>query len=187
MRASISARMKKSPTSSHKANDATANAPSGATFQFSLIESTPPSASEITGGRSDLPAFLETIVKLERAAALFSLSRTSFFRFRRKHGIATLPGRKVSLALVVAGFEAERRVVSTTTVRSLEDILAYRDKLLTLPEAAKSIGCSPTTFWRFRVRAGLKLLPGGNIHADDVTSALKRLSRRCGNLRQASV
>ncbi len=183
MRARISARMKKSPTSRRPTNDVVADAPEGTTDLSSSIENTLPSTSEISGGQSDLSDFLETIVKLGRAAELFGLSRTSFFRFRRKHRIATLPGRKVSLSLVVAGFEAERRMAGTTVVRSLEDIITYRDKLLTLRNAAKSIGCSSTTFWRFRVRAGLKLLPGRTIHADDVSSALQRLSHCGGNLR----
>lgn len=51
----------------------------------------------------------ERLVSIEVARAHFGLSRASFWRFRKRHRIRVLPGRRVDIADIVEAYEAERR------------------------------------------------------------------------------
>lgn len=164
------------------ANNPCSNDQSSVSSKFELSSKDTPYAGldPSLGAPSDLAQKLETIGTLKSAAKLFGFSRTSFFRFRRKHRILKLPGNQVSMKAIVTGLEAERgqshQNVATNTPSSLPGILEYREKLLTLKQAAAHLKCSSTTFWRFRVRVRLKVLSGRKIHADDLCAALLGVS-----------
>lgn len=132
----------------------------------------------VAGLPSYVAAYVKSQVALDDAQELFGFSRTSFFRFRRRHAIATLPGRKISLADIVAAFESERRRNTGYSGVAVEDSAAYRDKLLTLGRAAEVFGLSTTDFWRLRLRHRISKLSGNQVHVDDVIAALEAERRR---------
>ena len=45
-------------------------------------------------------------------------------------------------------------------------------QLLTITKAAKLLGVSRCTFWRFRVRRGIRLLPGRKVALDDLMRSI---------------
>jgi hypothetical protein len=49
-----------------------------------------------------------TLLPLATAEAEFGFSRVSFWRFRKRHRIRLLPGRRISVEDILAGFAAER-------------------------------------------------------------------------------
>jgi hypothetical protein len=53
-------------------------------------------------------AFNEKLLSITRAQAVFGFSRTSFWRFRIRHRIHTLPGQRVNIDDILSGFEADR-------------------------------------------------------------------------------
>jgi hypothetical protein len=52
--------------------------------------------------------FTERALSLERAESMVGFSRTTFWRFRKRHRIQLLTGRRICVADIIAGFEAER-------------------------------------------------------------------------------
>lgn len=138
--------------------------------------------------------YLETIVRLVDAQSMFGFSRTSFFRFRRAHHIASLPGGRVSLIDIVRGFEEERKIPvipgsapQKWTGTNLAAVFEYRSKLLALCRASEIFELPSTTFWRFRLKHSVGKLSGAHVHADDIIAGLdaeRRGSRsvRCAQL-----
>lgn len=179
----ISAHMKKTDSAIRTPKEASSAV---ANVQNPSCESSPHATrdscvSAFAGQQHDLAHHLETIVPLEAAAKFFGFSRTSFFRFRRRHRLRKLPGNKVSMSAIVISLESERTKdpclhARLDASRSLPEVLRYRENLLSLSEAAARLNCSSTTFWRFRVRMRLKLVSGRKIHSDDLCAALERLS-----------
>ena len=55
------------------------------------------------------PEYSEDLLTLRQAEALFKMSRNTLDRFRRRHGIKLLTGKKVHKGDIIAGFEAERK------------------------------------------------------------------------------
>jgi hypothetical protein len=51
----------------------------------------------------------EHTITLAAAEAMSGLSRTTFWRFRKRHRIRLLTGRRICAADIISGFEAERR------------------------------------------------------------------------------
>ncbi len=53
-------------------------------------------------------AYTGRLLSIPDAARLFGLSKSSFLRFRKKHGVKTLPGKRVHIADIIAAMERER-------------------------------------------------------------------------------
>lgn len=63
------------------------------------MNSTPQTVDEVT----------QDLVPLREIETVFGLGRTTFWRFRKRHHIEVLPGRRVSMADVIDAFAAERK------------------------------------------------------------------------------
>jgi hypothetical protein len=61
--------------------------------------------SSVSGSAATLR---RNLVALKTAEVEFGFSRVSFWRFRKRHRIRLLPGRRVNLEDILAAFEAER-------------------------------------------------------------------------------
>ena len=57
---------------------------------------------------SPAEALKKTLLTLKAAESEFGFSRVSFWRFRKRHRIHLLPGRRVSIEDILAGFSADR-------------------------------------------------------------------------------
>jgi hypothetical protein len=57
---------------------------------------------------SPAEALKKTLLTLKAAEQEFGFSRVSFWRFRKRHRIHLLPGRRVSTEDILAGFSADR-------------------------------------------------------------------------------
>ena len=134
--------------------------------------------------------YLETKIPLLEAQNLFGFKRTTFFRFRVKHGIEVLPVRCVSVIDVVQAFENERKLSTSLNATKwlgtgMAAVLEYRSRLLPLRHASAAFKIPGTSFWRFRLRHGIQTLSGGFVHADDLVASLD--AQRRGVRRQSNV
>jgi hypothetical protein len=71
----------------------------------------------------------------------------------------------------------------TTSGRSAARIAAFMDGLLPLKRAQAAFGFTRTSFWRFRIKHRIRLLPGRQINIDDVIAGLQ--AERRGQRRAA--
>lgn len=56
----------------------------------------------------DARSLTARLVSIESARVQFGMSRAAFWRFRKRHRIALLPGRRVYIDDIVEAFEAQR-------------------------------------------------------------------------------
>jgi hypothetical protein len=71
-----------------------------------------PQAPEVTGPDGSMEDKSENLkralLNLSTAEAQFGFSRASFWRFRKRHRIHLLPGRRVNIDDIIEAFDAER-------------------------------------------------------------------------------
>lgn len=56
--------------------------------------------------------YVDRLLPISDAAKKYGMSKTAFWRFRRRHKLATLPGRRVHEDDVIAAMNRERGIPS---------------------------------------------------------------------------
>lgn len=126
---------------------------------------------------SDATTYVKALVSVDEAMKLFGFKRTTFYRFRAKHHVPVVLGRRVHVGDIISACEIERgkrNAYGPPLHATMADAKNYSTKLITLATAGRLFDLSTTSLWRLRIRHRVPLVAGGRVHADDIVAALDR-------------
>ena len=122
--------------------------------------------------------YAESMLPIRDVQVIFTMSRPTFYRFRRDHNVKNAIGRRIHVGDIIRAWEAERLGVGASSlvrrVSSRAEAIEYAGKLLTIQQVTAQFKVSEATYWRLRLRQNVALLSESRVHFDDLVAALER-------------